>query len=657
MWKIVLIVALLFGALAGSVALDRPLPDADLTIIIPVEYNTLDPQRMSFNHDFRLNYAIYETLVRWDTLGDFEIVPGAASSWSSSGDGLEYTFVLREGARWSNGAPVTAGDFEYSWRRGIMPDTAADYAKMFFAIAGAKEFFEWRSSQLESYAERPASERTVSAARELLDEALAKFDEMVGIEAVDDRTLVVRLERPTPFFLDLTAFGVFAPVHPPLLEAHKALDAYSGRVSTDYSWTKPPKLVTNGPYVPTVWKFKRAMFLERNAHFHSPGLAKSDTIKILPIPDKNTSVLAYETGIADLHADVRVDYIPEMLAARERGEEVDIVSAPTFGTYFWSFNCTPTLVDGRANPFADARVRRAFALATDKELLVNNVRRTGEKVARVFVPPGSIVGFDSPSGLGHDPARARREMSAAGWEDRDGDGLVENERGEAFPVVEMLYSTGSYHEDMALTLGRMWEEELGVRTKLDGKETKVYRDEVKSQNFMMARGGWFGDYGDPTTFHYLHRTGDGNNDRGYSDPYVDDLLDRVDAEPDAEKRMAMLEEIERYTMEETVPILPIFHYDWYYLYRSPTGPDGEPNPGGLRNVSKHPRLVQYKWILEVVGERGDGATVRRGGEGGDGGGNGEGGGDSGDGSVPASSWRGPVLLRGSGAPDPAGVGA
>jgi oligopeptide transport system substrate-binding protein len=310
-------------------------------------------------------------------------------------------------------------------------------------------------------------------------------------------------------------------------------------------------------------------------------------------------VLAFQTGAGDFHTDVRVDYIPELLDQVRRGERDDFHAFGTFGTYFWSFNCTPTLADGRANPFYDPAVRRAFAMATDKREIIDRVRRSGETLSDVLIPRESIAGFTSPTGIGFDPVRARDALAAAGWIDRNSDGIVENERGEPFPVVEMLYTTAGYHKNIALAMGRMWEKTLGVRTKLVAKETKVYKDDLDARNFMVARGGWFGDYGDPTTFLNLHRTGDGNNDRGYSDPHFDDLMRRSDIETDPQARMRLLEEAERYTMEETLPVLPLFQYDWYYMFEPPTR-DGKPNPGGLANISLHPRLVQYYWKLEVV---------------------------------------------------------
>ncbi|GAB4549441.1 MAG: peptide ABC transporter substrate-binding protein [Phycisphaerales bacterium] len=616
----IILVIVVLGALLGiTVAADRPLPPAELTLINPTAFITTDPQRQSYNHDIRLSYAIGETLVRWDNESpDFDIVPALARSWTLSDDQRTYTFKLDPRAKWSNGDPVVADHLIYSWKRGVEPELVADYATMFFNIRNAKAYFDRRTEQLERFAgldeagvrseleamglpaDGSARERGARLAQAYRDASDAWFRDHVGLSAPDDHTLVVTLERPVTYFLDLVAFAVFTPVYPPLVEAHVTLDPTTGRRVTDFSWTKPPKIVTNGAYRIAQWKFKRGMYLERNPHYRAPELVKSDTIKIVPIEDENTAVLAFENGAFDYHTDVRVEYVPELIEAVEAGRRDDFHAFGTFGTYFWNFNCTPTLSDGRPNPFRDAAVRRAFSMSVDREQIATQVRRSGEPPAYTLVPPGSIPGFDSPPGLRFDPERARAELASAGWGARNSDGVPVNDEGDEFPVVELLVSTAGYHQDIAQAMGAMWREHLGVKTEIDAKETKIYRADLKARDYMLARGGWFGDYGDPTTFHYLHRTGDGNNDRGYSDPYFDGLMDRADNETDPEKRMEILEEAERYTMMETVPVMPIFHYAWYYLYTPPTTSDGSPNPGGLRGISKHPRLVQYLWKLEVV---------------------------------------------------------
>jgi len=580
----------LSALLVGVVISDRPLPPADLVFADLQPAFTLDPQRMSYEQDFRLAYALYEGLVRWDN-DTFIPQPAAAESWTVSEDGLTYTFTIRDDARWSTGDPVRAQDFVYAWTRAAIPDTAADYTQLLFFIDGGEELFEWRSAQLAEYAERPRAQRTAAAAAEA-DAALDAYaDEHFGARAQGDRTLEVRLERPTPFMLDLLCFATFMPVHPPTVERYTPVDPLSARRQLRPGWTKPGAHVGNGPYVLSEWRFKRDMRFEASPTYAGAASPRSESIEIRTIEDPATAVLAFETGAIDWLTDVTVDYLPDLVEAQLAGRRDDVRWFPNFGTYFWNFNCTPTLTDGRPNPLSDARVRRALALAVDKDAIVTSVRRAGEPVARALIPPGGLRDFDAAGqvgGLPHDPSAGRTLLSEAGWEDRDGNGVVENDNGQEFPVIELLCTTGSYHDNVAQAMQSMWERELGVRSAVRIKETKTYRDDLKRKDYMMARGGWFGDYGDPSTFLALHRSGDGNNDRGFSDPVYDDMYDRAVAETDPAERMRLFHEAERYTMEEALPVLPIFTYVQFYL--------ADPN---LQGLSVHPRKQQYLFELYV----------------------------------------------------------
>ncbi len=644
--------ALLAAVLGATLWIDDEPPRADLVLVNRSEVFTLDPQRMSWLQDFRMAYAVYEGLVAWDTR-DFSIEPAAAGSWERSDDGLQYAFALRPDARWSDGGPVTAHDFVYAWRRAILPDTAADYTNLFFLIEGARGLFDWRSEALARHAREaaglPAAERGRRAA-ELWDETLRRFEATVGLAAADDRTLRVRLSRPVPYFLDLAAFGAFRPVHRPAVEGWPAgaaaaaaahlrgwagveppplgecrfvsLDPDTGRLHQDPGWTKPGAIVVNGPYVPAHWRYRRGLHLERNPRYRGASPARCETVACLSIEDVNTAIIAYESGRVDWLTDVSAEYQADMLEERReyerrhaaaieaaraqgrgsdealaalppprRGERRDIHVFPAFGTDFFSFNCRPRLPGGGPNPFADARVRRAFVAAVDRRMIVERVTRLHEPVLEVFIPPGSIPGYRSPRGLGHDPAAARAALAEAGWADRDGDGTPENASGEEFPVVDLLYSTNTpRYKNISLALRDMWRRELGVKVELRGKENKFFKEDLKTGNFMIGRGTWYGDYGDPTTFLEIFRTGDGNNDRGYANPAVDALLDRAAAEIDPEARFRILEECERLLFQEEVPMLVLCQLVQVFMYE----------PGRLRGLSHHPRLVQYLADLEVA---------------------------------------------------------
>lgn len=576
------VLILLGGMLAAVIAAEDRRPRAEVVLAQSADCYTLDPQRMTYQQDLRVAAGLYEGLVASDPDTD-EPVPAAARSWTSSPDGLEWRFEIDPDARWSNGDPVTSGDFRAGLRRALLPDLAADYSGLLMPIAGAEEFFRWRAERLASFV--PGE----GAAEALWEETLDRFDQTVGIECPDDRTLVIRLARPVPTFLSLLAFPVASPVHRPTLEQFASLDPETGRRREDSGWLRPGTLVSNGPYVLARRRFKRDLRLEPNPFFRDAGRVASRSIEVVVIEDPSTSVLAFVAGEVDWLTDVSASYRADLLASRRRwierhapaldpasaeddavlaalpapgpDERRDVHAVPRFGTDFFHFNCNPALPDGRPNPFADAAVRRAFSLAVDRELLTSRVTRLDEPIARTLVPPGAVPGYAGPQGLPHDPDRARRELAAAGWIDRDGDGRVEDADGGPFPTIDLLYSTNSpRYRDLSLALERTWEQELGVDVEPRGQEQRFYKDDLRRGRFMIGRGGWYGDFLDPLTFLDLCRTGDGNNVRGYSSRRVDELLARADRERDRAARLRLLAEAERIIVEEDLPVLPICRF-------------------------------------------------------------------------------------------------
>jgi oligopeptide transport system substrate-binding protein len=612
---------LLVLVIAATLVTDRPLPPADFTFINRGDVTTLDPQRMSWMQDLRVARLVFEGLVANDVFTDgYDIVPAVAERWEVSPDGTEYTFHLRADAKWNNGQPVRARDFVYSWRRALLPDTASDYTGLFQLIRGAGDFYSWREKALEDYAREalamPAAERP-AAARGLWERTLKQFDEMVGLHAVDDRTLRIELERPTPYFLDLCAFAVFYPVHEPLVSRYEPIQPDTGRVKLESGWTKPDRLVSNGPYQLTVWRFKRDMYFEQNPHYWNRDVLDVETLMCPSVEDPNAAVLAFRTGTVDWVSDVTPAYRADMLADKaefyqeNRAEyerlkamgldqfEIDrrlpddprknIHVVPAFGTYWYNFNCLPTLPDGRPNPFHGAKVRRAFAMAIDKESIVNEVRRTGERVATTIIPPGSIGGYNSPKGAPYDPAAAAALLDEAGYADRS-----------KLPTIELLFNKDAGHDLIAQAIAKDWERHLGVRTMLVQKEIKVYKDDLKNQDYMTGRAGWYGDYGDPTTFLDVNRRDDGNNDRKYYNPVYEDLLDRAAEETEPEARMRLLEEAERIIMDEDLPMVPIFQYVTMYLF----------DPDEVSGLNPHARTTQNLYLIDMLGD-GKGADRSR----------------------------------------------
>lgn len=604
MGRILLPVLLLMLAVAASVLSDRPAPPADFAFINRGDVNILDPQRMSWMQDLRVARLVFEPLVRNDTLSrDFDVIPGVAERWDISEDQLVYTFHLRPDAKWTNGSPVTAHDFIYAWRRILLPDIAGDYFKLFTKIVGGQQFYDWRQEQLDNF--DPAKE----TADALWQRTIEKFDELVGVHAIDSRTLEVRLERPTPYFLDIVAFIVAAPVYPPLVSKYEKPDPRTGALNLQLGWTKPGVLVGNGPFELVTWRFKRDMRFETNPHYWDKDNLAIRSIAIPSVNDANAQVLAFDSGAVDWVSDITPSYRSDMLAAkqqfynehaetvqrmREQGYdpiEIDralppdprknIHAFPAFGTYFYNFNCLPRLPDGRENPFADARVRRAFSLAIDKRRITDTIRRIGEQPTATLIPRDSLAGYTSPQGLGFDPAAARQLLAEAGYPN-----------GRGLPTIRILFNKEGGHDIIAQSAAKDWEDHLGVSVALDQKEIKVFREDLKEHNFMIARAGWFGDYGDPTTYLDINRTGDGNNDRAYSSEHFDGLLDAAENELDPVRRMEILSEAERWLVEVDLPLIPVFQYALVYQF----------NPDRVSGISSHPRGQQDLFRVDILGD-------------------------------------------------------
>jgi oligopeptide transport system substrate-binding protein len=598
----VLVLLSLSAILAGA-----PPRRADLTILNRGDVSTLDVTQMSWLQDFRVASMLFEGLTRQEfSTGQPRIVPGVAESWEASPDARTYTFRLRGDARWSNGEAVTAHDFIYSWRRSLLPENGADYAKLFHLLRGGAEFYRWRAAELAAFARADHPDRR-AAAEDLWRRTLERFDREVGLSAPDDRTLRVELERPVPYFLDLAAFAALYPQYPPAIRACERVDPVTGGLLSDPGWAAAGRLVSNGPMVLEAWRFKREMRLTRNPDYWDKQAVRVGSVLIPSIADGNAQVIAFRTGAVDWTSDVTPGYRGEMLRLKaeflaEHREQVEALRAqglgparideelprdprnivhafPSFGTYFYNFNCRERLADGRPNPFADPRVRRAFARTVDKRAIVGSVRRIGEPVIGSLVPPGSIPGYETPRGLEFDPALAARELAEAGYPG-----------GRGFPPVELLFNREGEHDLIAQAAARDWERHLGVRVRLEQKEVRTFREAVKSGAFMISRASWFGDYADPTTFLDINRTGDGNNDRGYSSEEYDGLLSAASDEADPKARLRLLERAEVILVERDLPLVPLFQYSQIYLYE----------PWRLRGMNDHPLQTQHLERLERI---------------------------------------------------------
>ena len=486
---------------------------ADFTYVCGAEPETLDPALMTGALEHRIATAIFEGLTTQhpETL---EPLPGMAESWTVSPDKLTYTFTLRPNARWTDGSPVRAADFVWSWQRVLEPATASEYAYQLYYIKGAKAYFEAGQAHLKD-PKTPAPDFGA-----------------VGISAVDERTLVVTLENPTPYFLGLTAFMTYLPVNAACVEAHGS------------GWTRPANIVSNGPYRLTSWRFNDRIRLTKNPDYWNAGQVQSETIDILPIEDVTAAYAAYEEGKVDFITTVPLKLVPPLI---ESGR-TDFHVSPFLATYFYRFNCT-------RKPFDDVRVRRAFAMAIDKKEITEHVTRGGQVPTNAYCPAG-LPGYTPPEGIAFDPEAARRLLRSA-YPDP-----------ATFPPVKLLYNTSENHKGIAVVVQAQLKKNLGVKVELVNQEWKVYLHTVNELDYDIARGGWIGDYVDPNTFLDMFVTGGGNNRTGWSSADYDRLIDEARREPDAAARLALLRRAEAILVDDQVPIVPIYTYVVQNMYRN-----------------------------------------------------------------------------------------
>lgn len=469
---------------------------ADLVVLNGAEPETIDPALITGQPEGRIANALFEGLTSFDAAG--KPVPGVAERWEIASGGLVYTFHLRPDARWSDGTPVTAGDFVRSWRRVLAPETGSGYASQLYHIRNGRAFNEGK---------------------------LTDFSQ-VGVCAPNAATLVVTLENPTPYFLDLCAFTTLQPV------PGEPVARYGDQ------WTKPGRIVSNGAYRLAQWRINDRIRLEKNPHYWNRAHVAMGSVDILPIDNANTAFNFYASGQADLILDKGLT--PTQLLD-ELKKRPDFHAAPFLGNYFLRFNCTRP-------PFHDARVRRAFALVIDKRLLVDKITRAGEEPAYSFTPPGA-GGFTPPPGLSRDPAEARRLLAEAGYPE-----------GKGFPRVSYLYSKGEMNEGLAIEIQAMLRRELGISIDLQRQEWKVYLHSMSTLDYDLCRASWVGDYNDPNTFLGCFATGNGNNRTGWSSPAYDTLLARAAREADPARRLEIFAEAERLLISREAPICPLYYY-------------------------------------------------------------------------------------------------
>jgi oligopeptide transport system substrate-binding protein len=477
-------------------------PPADVTIINNIEPESLDPVVIVAQADMRIVSGMFEGLTRLEPV-NARAVPGLAQSWEISPDGKIYTFHLRTNLVWSTGEPITSADVVYSWIRALDPKTASRYAGQLYYLKNAENF---------------NTGKITNAA-------------LVGVSAPDKFTVRAELNSPTAFFLDLCAFPTLAVV------PREAIEKYGDR------WLMAKPLPVDGAFELAYWRLNDKVRLIKNPRYWDATNTQSQIIDILPVGSPNTALNLYERGQVDIVWDKELipSELVDVLLKRP-----DFHSFTYLGTYFFRFNVTK-------KPFDDPRVRKALALAVDKNRIVKKITRAGEITTSHLVPPGT-ANYSSPDGLAYNPELARKLLAEAGYPG-----------GKGFPHFEYLFnaaagSGGKIHENIAIELQQMWRDELGIQMDLRQVETQVFWGMQSRLDYQLSRSSWIGDYNDANTFLGMFVTGDGNNETGWSNTNYDGLIHAANQETDLQKRKKLFQQAETILVRDELPIVPLYIY-------------------------------------------------------------------------------------------------
>ena len=492
-----------------------------LTIEMGPEVETIDPALNTTNDGANYITYLFDNLLRVDK--DGKIAPSMAEKYEVSDDGLTWTFHLRDGLKWSDGSDFTAGDFVYSWQRMVNPEVAAPYAE---TVLGMVDGYE---DAIGNPDENGNTTTTPDVTK-------------LRVEAPDDKTFVVHMAKPTPYFDKLATFAALSPVKKDVVE------------SNPDGWTLDPKTyVSTGPFKLKEWKSGSYLLLEKNENYWNKDAVKLDGIKCLLMQDQNAAFSAYESGDALMIKDIPTQEITTLQ------KRPDYHLDPQLGTYFIDLNNT-------LDEFKDAKVRQALSLALDRKYISETITAGTYTPAKGFIPQG-VSDWDGSSWYDHltDPsvyinvddyqanlAKAKELLAEAG-----------HPNGEGLPTLTYSTNDSAYHKKIAEYLQQAWGE-LGLKIDVNIVEWKSFTPQRRSGNYQIARDGWVMDYDDPSNILNLTSTGNGNNSSKYSNPEYDALLEKAASEKDQKTRFDYFHQAEEMLMRD-MGVTPLLYYNEMYL--------------------------------------------------------------------------------------------
>lgn len=481
----------------GLVASSGVLADT-LKLAIMGEPASLDPQQISGTWENDVVGDLFEGLIT--EAADGKRVPGAAESWKISDDGTTYTFALRKDGKWSDGQPVTADDFVFALQRIMTPENASDYAYILYPIKNAKA--------INTGKDKPAS---------------------LGVRAVDDYTLEITLERPTPYFLDQLTHYTAYPLPRHVVEKY-------GK-----DWTDPGKMVSNGAFELTEWQPQTRIVAVKNPEFHDAKDVALDEVIYYPIEERNSALKRFRAGEIDIAREFPTQQYRWL---KENLPEATHV-APYLGIYYYVLNSR----DGHAT--ADPRVREALNLSVRRQVITDKILGTGEVPAYSFVPTGvnhydiQEMAFKDMS-MDERMTKAKALMKEAGY-------------GPDKPLeLTLRYNTSEDHKKIAIAVAAMWKP-LGVKVNLLNAEVAVHYEDMRQGKFDAGRAGWIGDYNDAQNFLNLLETGVPNNYGAYSNKALDADMSKAANTLDMDARESLMQDAERKALDDYA-VLPIHYY-------------------------------------------------------------------------------------------------
>ncbi len=493
----------------------------NLAVCLASEPMTIDPALNSAVDGAIMTNHMFEGLVKWvdNGSGEAELAPGQAESWEKTvnDDGtVTYAIKMRDGIKWSDGKDVTAGDFEYSWKRLADPATAADYCYMIDMVQGYAEVADGSADK-----------------------------DTLGIKAIDDKNLEITLSYDCPYFEEIMAFPATFPVRQDIVEGNE-------------EWTYSPETyIGNGAYKMVEWSHNAYILTEKSETYYDYEKLGPDTIKYTLLDDNNAMLAAFNSGELNFIMNFPTDEMANYLASGQ------ITVAPYIGTYYVCFNTEDEV-------FSNPLVRQAFSLVIDRNYIVENVSQSGEVPATGYVPSGV---YDAEGANGDDFRTVGGEYYSVSADDYQANCDKAREllaeagypNGEGFPAVEYMYNTDDRHKAIAEALQNMWQTELGVTVNLSNQDWNVFLKSRKDGDFQIARNGWIADYNDPCSFLDMWYTGGGNNDAQYSNPEYDALIDAAKATSDQTERMAAFHKAEDLLIGQDSVLAPIYFYTNPYM--------------------------------------------------------------------------------------------